>query len=324
MSISNGRINNMHYSKIALAATPVFAAYANAGYGNAIVKNSCGDAAYFWSCGDSEGQLVVIGPGSSHSEAYYTKSGGGGPSLKIASSYASGPKMGQAPASIYDLPQPNITQFEYTVGSPGPPANMVWYDISNINGYPFVNGGLKMTSSDGSVNVACPKDVQYCQSAYNAPHDDHATGSAPQSVDLTMELCSDDPGVMAGGGDGGSSGGGETSAPESSAAAPAPAPSSTPPTSSTSPSLGDGKPQEKVAVQAPVSTPVSTPSTTPAPSAPAPKEAPEEDVIVYVTTTAAPEIVTVHAMAPAPKEKRHDHVHQHAHQKINKKRHGNN
>ena len=312
----------MHYSKIALAATPVFAAYVNAQYGNAIVKNSCGDAAYFWSCGDSEGPLVVIGPGSSHTEAYYTKSGGGGPSLKIASSYASGPKIGQAPASIYDLPQPNITQFEYTVGSPGPPANMVWYDISNINGYPFVNGGLKMTSSDGSVNVACPADVQYCQSAYNAPHDDHATGSAHQSVDLTLELCSDNPGAMAGGGEGGSSSGGDTSAPESSSAAAAPAPSSTPQTSPASPDSGAGAPKEKVAVQAPVSTPSTTPPPPPPPPAPTPVKAEEDDVIVYVTTTAAPEIVTVHAMAP-PKEKRHDHVHQHAHQKINKKRHGN-
>ena len=309
----------MHYSKIALAATPVFAAYAYAGYGKAIVKNSCGDAAYFWSCGDSEGELVVIGPGSSHSEAYYTKSTGGGPSLKIASSYASGPKAGKAPSSIYDLPQPNITQFEYTVGSPGPPSNMVWYDISNINGYPFVNGGLKMTSSDGSVNVACPKDVLYCQAAYNAPHDDHATGSAPETVDLTLELCSDNPGAMAGG-SGGSSSGGDSPPPESSSAAPAPAPSSTAQTSSASTNSGDGKPQEKVAVQAPAS----TPSTTPPPAAPTPDKASnaqEEDVIVYVTTTAAPEIVTVHAMAP--KEKRHDHVHQHAHQKINKKRHGN-
>ena len=312
----------MRYSNIALAATPVFAAYVNAQYGNAVVKNSCGNAAYFWSCGDSEGELVVIGPGSSHTEAYYTKSGGGGPSLKIASSYASGPKLGQAPASIFDLPQPNITQFEYTVGSPGPPAHMVWYDISNINGYPFVNGGLKMTSSDGSVNVACPKDVEFCQSAYNAPHDDHATGSAHESVDLTLELCSDNPGAMAGGGDGGSSSGGEAPAPASSSAAPAP--SSTPQTSSASPDSGDGQPQEKVAVHAPVSTPSTTPPppASPAPPAPTPAQDHEEDVIVYVTTTAAPEIVTVHAMAP-PKEKRHDHVHQHAHQKINKKRHGN-
>ena len=317
----------MHYSKIALAATPVFAACVNAQYGNAIVKNSCGNAAYFWSCGDSEGPLVVIAPGSSHSEAYYTKSGGGGPSLKIASSYASGPKLGKAPASIFDLPQPNITQFEYTVGSPGPPANMVWYDMSNINGYPFVNGGLKMTSSDGSVNVACPAGVQYCQSAYNAPHDDHATGSAHESNDLTLELCSDNPGAMAGGGDGGSSSGGDTSAPESSSAAPAPAPSSTPSKSSASPD--SGAPQEKVAVQAPASTPSTTPappapsapSAPPAPPAPSPAQAKEEDVVVYVTTTAPPEIVTVHAMAP--KEKRHDHVHQHAHPKINKKRHGN-
>jgi len=311
----------MHYSKIALAATPVFAAYVNAQYGTAIVKNLCGNAAYFWSCGDSEGPLVVIGPGSSHSEAYYTKSTGGGPSLKIASSYASGPKLGQAPASIFDLPQPNVTQFEYTVGSPGPPANMVWYDISNINGYPFVNGGLKMTSSDGSVNVACPAGVEYCQSAYNAPHDDHATGSAHQSVDLTLELCSDSPGAMAGGGEGGSSSGGNTPAPAPESSSAAPAPSSTPQSSSAPPD--SGAPKEDLAVKAPATTPSTTPAPpAPSPPAPSPVEAKEDDVIVYVTTTAPPEIVTVHAMAP--KEKRHDHVHQHAHPKINKKRHGNN
>ena len=303
----------MQYRNIALAAAPLFAAYANADYGNAVVKNSCGNAAYFWSCGDSEGPLVVIAPGKSHSEPYFTKSSGGGPSLKIASTYASGPKAGEAPASIFELPQPNITQFEYTVGSPGPPGKHVWYDISNINGYPFVNGGVKMTSSDGSVNVACPKDVLYCQSAYNAPHDDHATGSAPEHVDLTLELCSDAPGAMAGGA-GGSTGGGDSSPPKESSSAPASS-SAAPEKSSPTPASGDGKPQEKVAVQAPAS----SPSTTPAPQPPPQKH--EEDVIVYVTQTAAPEIVTVHAMAP--KEKRHDHAHQHAHQKINKKRHGN-
>ena len=321
----------MHYSRIALAATPVFAAYVSA-LGSATVKNSCGDAAYFWSCGDSVGEKIVISPGGSHTEPYAVKSGGGGISLKIASSYASGPKAGQAPESIYDEPQPLITQFEYTVGSPGPPANMVWYDISNINGYPFVNGGVKMTSSDGSVNVACPKGVQFCQAAYNAPHDDHATGSANQDVNLTMELCSDAPGAIAGGGagsSGGSSGGSSVSSSggsshqqESTTAASAP--STTPASSSqqqqqqqpSSPPAGnDGTPVEKVYQQ-----PAATPTTT---QVPASSQQKEEDVLVYVTETANPVVVTVHAMASEKPQKRNEHVHQHAHNKIHKKRHGN-
>jgi len=80
---------------------------------------------------------------------------------------------------------------------------------------------------------------------------------------------------------------------------------------------------KRTSVKAPATTPSTTPAPpAPSPPAPSPVEAKEDDVIVYVTTTAPPEIVTVHAMAP--KEKRHDHVHQHAHPKINKKRHGNN
>ncbi|KAL2041628.1 hypothetical protein N7G274_005412 [Stereocaulon virgatum] len=316
----------MHYSKIAVAATPVFAAYASA-LGSAIVKNSCGDAAYFWSCGDTVGEKITIAPGSSHTEGYKSKSGGGGMSLKIASSYRDGPKAGLAPESIYDQPQPQITQFEYTVGSPGPPSNMVWYDISNINGYPFVNGGVKITSSDGSVNVECPKGVQYCKAAYNAPHDDHATGSAPESVNLVMELCSDAPGVMAGGGAGSSGGSSEgSSPPQKDSAKPAPAPASTPESpppqrpqqpqqqqkpASSPPAGNDGAPVERLAQ------PVAAPSpTTTEPPAPPPKQ---EDVVVYVTETAQPVVVTVHAMA----EKRDAHVHQHAHNKIHKRRHGN-
>ncbi|MCJ1276064.1 hypothetical protein MMC21_003869 [Puttea exsequens] len=306
----------MHYSTVALAASPIlFAASSFASYGTATVKNSCGDEAYFWSCGDDPGTRITIAAGSSHSEAYYSKSGGGGPSLKIASKYASGPRAGDAPQSIFDQPQPNITQFEYTVGTPGPPANAVFYDISNINGYPFVAGGLHMTSSDGKVDVHCPKDVQYCQAAYNAPHDDHATGSAAEVVDLIMELCSDAPGVMAAGGS--SSGG--SSSPQPSHAAPA----------------FDGSNIKKGVANNPVHQPVvheklaaanpTPPATTPPPTLP--KD--EDDVIVWVTHTAeADEIVTKHVGPDGKtwvnKGKRDTrHVHQHVHNKVNKKRHAN-
>ena len=306
----------MHYSRIALAATPIFFAYVSA-YGSAIIKNSCADDVYFWSVGDSPGDMTTVAGGSSSSpQTYYSKSGGGGISMKIGTKYTSGPKTGQIPG-IWDLPAPNMTQMEYTVGSPGPPANAVFYDISNINGYPFVKGGVKMTSSDGSVNVMCPKDVQYCQAAYNAPHDDHATGSAPDHIDLTLELCSDAHGMTVGGanaGQGGSGGGSNGGSPQE------PAPSSS----------------------TPIATPVSSPAAqvTPPPQSSSPVAAPEKlavaapankeeqqqggsppDVIVTHTVIADPVMITVHANA---KEKRHDHdhVHQHVHNKINKKRHG--
>lgn len=326
----------MHYSRIALAATPVFFAYVSA-YGSAVIKNSCGDDVYFWSCGDIPGERITVPAGQSHSQGYYSKSGGGGPSLKIGVKYPDGPKKGDIPG-IWDLPSPDMTQFEYTVGTAGPPTNAVFYDISNINGYPFMSGGVKMTSSDSSVSVACPKGVQYCQAAYNAPHDDHATGSAPDHLDLILELCSDAPGMIVGGGSHGSGGsGGGSSGSGGSGGEPSgsgtgssgssipqqtsPQPSSSTPVASSSPqpSQSKGDPQsqnvapEKLAVNAPAQKPTS-PSSAPTSSI----TPPPEDVVVWQTVTAPAVVVTVHE-----KEKRHEHIHQHVHNKINKKRHGN-
>lgn len=320
----------MQYRMIAVAM-PLWVASAFAQYGQATVKNSCGDTAYYWACGDTVGDRITIAPGSSYSAPYTHKSDGGGLSLKLATNY---PDTGKAPATIYDLPQPNITQMEYTIGSPGPPSNMVWYDISNINGYPFVAGGLKMTSSDGSVSVSCPKDVLYCQAAYNAPHDDHATGSAKESVDLILELCSDAPGTMAAGGSSSSSSSSSSdsssdSSEDSSSAAPvasaAPAATQAAPKVEQKQAVHEQastpETNEKVAVKAAPVKATPSPATTPAPTPPK-----EEEVIVWVTHTAAPEIVTVHVRADGQtwdsKAKRDQHVHQHVHNKINKKRHG--
>ncbi|KAK4698031.1 hypothetical protein P7C71_g159, partial [Lecanoromycetidae sp. Uapishka_2] len=321
----------MQYRMIAVAM-PLFVASSFAQYGQATVKNSCGDPAYFWACGDTEGPKVTIAPGSSHSETYSSKSDGGGLSYKVTTNY---PGTSSGPNSIYDLPQPNITQFEVTVGSPGPPAKKAWFDASNINGYPFLSGGISITASDGSVNVACPKDVLYCQAAYNAPHDDHATGNVDESVNLTMELCSDAPGVMAAGENSSSSSdSSEESSDEVSSAAPVAS------TTAVAPAATQAAPQvqqkqevkqqdqqasppqtnEKVAEHAAVDA-APSPTTTPAPSTPD-----EDPVIVWVTHTAAPEIVTVHlgpdGQSWDSKAKRDQHVHQHVHNKINKKRHG--
>ena len=347
----------MRYSNIALATAPVFVNYVSA-YGSAIIKNSCADDVYFWSCGDTPGSMVTVGAGQSHPQTYYSKQGGGGISLKIGVKYPQGPKMGQIPG-IWDQPAPNMTQFEYTVGTPGPPANAVFYDISNINGYPFVEGGVKMTSSDGSVNVACPKGVEYCQGAYNAPHDDHATGSAADHVDLTLELCSEAPGMTVGGAnagqglsgggssngaskDGSGSQGGSSGSSSGSSSGESAPPSQQPNSQSSQPpsqpshshdqsqgqaqgqshdqSQGQVNAPEKLAVNAVAQGPTTT-STTPPPSIT--PTSTQDVVVVWNTVTADPIVVTVRPSV-VPPQKRHEHVHQHAHQKINKKRHGNN
>ena len=308
----------MQYSRFALAATPALFAFASA-YGNAIVKNSCADDAYLWSCGDTAGQRKTVTAGSSYTEQYYTKSGGGGISLKIATKYPNGPKAGQIPDIMNDQPAPYITQFEYTVGTAGPPAASVWYDISNINGYPFVQGGLSVISNDHKVNVSCPANVEKCKAAYNSPFEDTATGSAADSVDLTMELCSDRKGVSVSGGT--SSGGSNGGSP-----APQPSPSSTP--AAVAPSSSH---------PVPVSPQPTPPQSSPQPSHPATQSTPptnekvavgnagssppaqgNNDVVVVVTQTetAAPVVVTKVA-------KRHEHDHMHAHKRNNKQRHDN-
>lgn len=313
----------MHYSRIAIAATPLLFAYASA-YGNAIIKNSCGEDVYFWSCGDKPGEMTTVKAGTSHTEEYFTKNSGGGPSLKIATKYPSGSKKGNVP-DIWDQPTPEITQFEYTVGTPGPPDHAVFYDISNIDGYPFMAGGVKVTSSDGSVNVACPKGVRYCQKAYNAPKDDHATGSAPDHVDLTMELCSEASGMIltgdsagSGGSSTGSNGGSiEDSTPEQPTQQPSSSAPVVPSTPKESGSSQDNKDKEENKDDSPIAAPVKL-AAAPVKENPSPVQ--EEDHIVWITTTADPVVVTHYA---GQKEKRHEHAHQHVHQKINKRRHGN-
>jgi len=313
----------MHYSRIAIAATPLLFAYASA-YGKAVIKNSCGEDVYFWSCGDQPGEMTVVKAGTSHSEEYFTKDSGGGPSLKIATKYPSGSKKGKIP-DIWDQPVPEVTQFEYTVGTQGPPDHAVFYDISNINGYPFVAGGVKVTSSDGSVNVECHKGVRYCQKAYNAPKDDHATGSAPDDVDLTMELCYEASGMILTGDSAGSEGsntesGGEASG-DSTPEQPSPKPSSSAPIVPSSPkesgSQQNNKDQNEDKDDSPIAAPQKL-AVAPVNENPSPVE--QKDHVVWVTTTAEPVIVSVFA---GQKEKRHEHAHQHVHQKINKRRHGN-
>ncbi|CAD6572058.1 MAG: hypothetical protein ASARMPRED_005025 [Alectoria sarmentosa] len=165
----------MRYSTIALAAMPGFFALAS-GLGTFTIKNSCGtDIHYVHDVNSCETVLTVPAGSSSDPCTYQTKAdGSGGPSVKMA-----------LETTICSATPPPITQFEYTVGW----AEKVFTDLSNINGipYPFMEGGVKLTSSDNSVSVSCAAGIEDCTAAYNTPTENSATTAAPETADLLFK-----------------------------------------------------------------------------------------------------------------------------------------
>lgn len=139
--------------------------------GSAIIQNQCSFPVYLWSVSNVAGPMQELAPnGGEYSEVYQNNPNGGGVSIKIASSEAA----------------PNVTQFEYTLEGAD-----LWYDLSNINGYPFENWGVSVVPSDSKCNqVICPAGVTLCAAAYNIPTDDFATAECPSSGDMVVVLCS--------------------------------------------------------------------------------------------------------------------------------------
>ncbi|KAL1956618.1 hypothetical protein VTO42DRAFT_6965 [Malbranchea cinnamomea] len=164
----------MHFKAIFLSAAlaAVAPTFAEGNLGNAIVRNQCHRPIHIWSIADSNQQKSeIVQPGGVYSEQYKTNGNGGGISIKIA----------------YEDSQNDVSQFEYTLA---PAEGKVYYDLSNINGYPFQAGGASIIPSDGSCpRVNCPPGVKECKDAYNQPFDDHATKACSDSTDLTLTLC---------------------------------------------------------------------------------------------------------------------------------------
>lgn len=298
----------MRYSTIALAAMPGFFSLAS-GLGTFTIKNSCGtDIHYVHDVDTCETVLTIPAGTSSEPCTYLTKAdGSGGPSVKMA-----------LEKTICSPNPPPITQFEYTVGW----AEKVFTDLSNINGvpYPFVDGGVKLTSSDNSVSVSCAAGIEDCSGAYNTPDQNEATKAAPETADLLVEVCWDKPGAY-GGGDNtkatvqpdhdDNNDHKQAEAPASSP--PVAPPSSTPVAPSSTPSPSSTPPPPPPAP----ATPSPSPSSSSSPSA----VQDDAEVIITITETAPVVWVTEHVGASKKKRDR-DHIHQHVHNKIHKKRHG--
>ncbi|KAI9667061.1 MAG: hypothetical protein M1831_001238 [Alyxoria varia] len=75
------------------------------------------------------------------------------------------------------------TQLEYSE------KDMLYYDISNINGNPFAKNGMSLISDDPSCpDVQCKPGQDTCQDAYNQP-DDVRTLTCSTGCTITLETC---------------------------------------------------------------------------------------------------------------------------------------
>jgi len=160
-------VNNM----ISRAAVLLAALASTASAGKAIIQNSCSFPVYLSSVSNVAGPTQELAAnGGTYSEDWRSNPNGGGISIKIAS----------------DSSFSQVTQFEYTLESPD-----LWYDLSNINGYPFEQWGVSIIPSDSSCNeVICPAGVSLCAAAYNTPTEDWATAMCYSASDMVVLLCS--------------------------------------------------------------------------------------------------------------------------------------
>lgn len=161
----------MHFSTSTGAAVLLALAPTALSVGTARVVSNCAGPVYFASVAQSVNAAMNVLPESGMSEGYSIP--GVGVSIKLAPN-SSGP----------------VTQFEYTWQD-----GSIYYDISNINGNPFFEGGMELVPSmAGDPNyptcapVTCAAGASTCTAAYNAP-DDTKTMVCSQESDLVMTLC---------------------------------------------------------------------------------------------------------------------------------------
>lgn len=139
--------------------------------GNAVIHNQCDFPVYLWSVSNVAGPMQELAAnGGEYTEAYENNPDGGGISIKLGR----------------DTTGANITQFEYTLETPS-----LWYDLSNINGYPFMAYGVSVVPSSSACNqVICPAGIELCADAYNTPDENYATAECSSDADMVVLLCS--------------------------------------------------------------------------------------------------------------------------------------
>lgn len=147
--------------------------------GSATVVNNCGYDVYYASVAQSQTASMKLIQGS-YTEQFSKQNVG--ISIKLAKSLTG-----------------EVSQFEYT----WVPGNSVAYDLSNIDGYPFADGGMQVVPSmqGGSafptcVVIDCPAGSDYCDAAYNLP-DDTRTMVCDEDANLVLTMCPGGSGASA-------------------------------------------------------------------------------------------------------------------------------
>lgn len=155
----------------ARAAVLLAAAAQVSASGSAIIHNQCDFDVYLWSIADTDSSMQTLkANGGEYTEAYRVNADGGGISIKMG----------------VETKCRNVTQYEYTFVDDG-----IWYDLSNINGYPFAEFGVTVVPSISSCrSVSCPAGTSLCAAAYNVPTDNYATAECSADADTVVVLCS--------------------------------------------------------------------------------------------------------------------------------------
>lgn len=200
----------MPSTSFAAAAAVVLATVrlAAAGSGSTLViHNSCSQAVAINKCQNGDNWLDPVGPNDSSDPQSFdpTTSGGTGVSYKI-----------------YPQDNTDVTpmQFEYSAGGGD---GQIWFDLSNIDGYPemFVSGGVTVTPKGSGSNckeILCPKGDRKCKDAYNVWDDDQkAMRNCDTGCEVELHLCSggdkdsdsEDSGSGSGSGNGNGNGNGD-------------------------------------------------------------------------------------------------------------------
>lgn len=139
--------------------------------GTAHVVNNCGFDVWYASVAQNSFPAMQKLPANGFSEVYSLPNVG--VSIKLAPSASAAP-----------------TQFEFTWAD-----GKINYDISNIDGNPFMKWGMSLAPSMAGDSaypsckvVSCPAGQSPCTEAYNLP-DDVRTMVCDQNSDLTFTLC---------------------------------------------------------------------------------------------------------------------------------------
>jgi hypothetical protein len=164
----------MHTSIISGVAVLLLALAPSAlAVGSASVTNMCSFPVYYASIAGQPSPMQAMAPGGSMSQAYSLP--GQGVSVKLA---------------MNDSESGPLSQFEYTWAS-----GKINYDLSNINGYPFQDGGITITPSMENdpnnptcVPIVCPAGSAVCSAAYNQPSDTRTMVCSDQSS-ISLTLC---------------------------------------------------------------------------------------------------------------------------------------